>query len=61
MASEEVAGEMKMKDKLKAKVEELKALNAKKIKMELRVQFLKADIEARAKSLEAEVLVKKRE
>ena len=50
-----------MKGKLKAKVEELKALSAKKIKMELRVRFLKADIEARAKSLEGEVLVKKRE
>jgi len=41
-----------IEDKLKAKVEELKALSAKKTEMELRIQFLKAEIEAKVESLE---------
>ncbi|KAG2559405.1 hypothetical protein PVAP13_8NG307734 [Panicum virgatum] len=52
---------MEMEGKLKIKVEELKALSAKKIEMELRVRFLKTLIEAKIESLEAEVLVNKNE
>lgn len=75
MACGKITEEMKMEDKLKVKVEELKPLSAKKIEMEWRVRFLKAEIEAKAESLEervvaalvekgeleVEVLVKKRE
>ena len=39
MACGKIAEEMKMEDKLKVKVEELKPLSAKKIEMELRARF----------------------
>ncbi|KAG2573797.1 uncharacterized protein LOC120642699 [Panicum virgatum] len=47
---------MKMEGKLKAKVEELKPLSAKKTEMEFMVRFLKAEIKARAESLEARLV-----
>ena len=56
MACGQVVEEMKMEGKLKAKVEELKALSAKKTEMEFMVRFLKAEIKARAESLEARLV-----
>ena len=48
VACGEVAEKMEMEGKLKTKVEELKALSAKVVEMELRIRFLKTEIESKA-------------
>ena len=44
----EMMSKMHMESKLKEKVEELKALSAKMVEMELRIRFLKTEIESKA-------------
>lgn len=49
-------GEMKMESKPKVKVEKLKALSVENTEMELRVQFLKAEIEGIVESLDVRLM-----